>query len=218
MPVAILKPNGAGSVSQWSVTGAATVWQALADESTATYASTIVAGNRFRVTMEDLPADAMTVTAVTLYSSLGQTGTATCKLALTLSGTDSLSGVLTPPDGASTVLSASYALAPGALSWTAARVAAVEAGVDSLAAASVSMLAESMWLEVTYTTSTPDPPGPTRSMRLPDTTTATPSLGEVASVSMPGTATASVDAVTLNPVDMRLPVHGTHSVTFTPEG
>ena len=57
MPSAILRPTGAGSLTEWTVIAAATNWEAVGAASIG-WVSATIAGTRDRYTFEDLPADA----------------------------------------------------------------------------------------------------------------------------------------------------------------
>lgn len=155
MPQHIAKPTAPGSFSEWTPVGAATIWQAWANELQDSYVITLLGNSRALVPFEALPAEAVSVSRVSLVALVAGDGVATVRLVLRLAGTDSLGAILTPPEGGYTNARDDFAQAPGALAWTVARRNAIEGGAYSLTAPLGSPLnVDSLRLVTDYETAT----------------------------------------------------------------
>lgn len=193
MPVAILFPSGAGSLSEWNVSSG-TDFAALAVGGAFLLSST--PGARVRVAMENLPGTATGINSVMQFGLLGADSGgdgSTVRLAVTLAGTDSLGAILTPPEGAYSEHSRSLALAPDGGAWSVAKVNALEAGAD-LVAATANMLFDAVWLAVDYAEAASDtPPEPWAEVEFPDTEAPEVNFGDTPEVEFPDTTAPDVD-------------------------
>lgn len=163
MPQHIAKPTGAGDFSQATAVGAATIWQAWADELQSTYAIQDASDKRVRVGFESLPADAATVSRVTVLGLCAGDGAGLLKLVQRLAGTDDLSaGSFAPLEGGYQLFSASFDTAPGGLPWTVARRNALQAGFDTITSADSGspFNVDSVRLATEYATAVADDPDP----------------------------------------------------------
>lgn len=165
MPVAILRPTGAGSLTEWTPIGAATNWQAVATDVLGSIAANS-AGQRDRYTFDDLPADATAVTAFAVYGDCAGDDVGGMRYTIRLSGVESNGAAFVPPDGGYVNFSTTFATAPGALAWTVARVNAIEAGPDVVDTSGTGYGVDEVWLYVEYTSSAPPAPGDAQAVDL----------------------------------------------------
>ncbi len=135
MPQHIARPTGPGDFSGWTPHGAATAWQAWANDLQSSFVLTDLAAQRVRVTFENLPADAATVSRVSLVYLAAGDDVGSLRPVLRLSGTDDASAdPIVPPTGGYLPSLASFDLAPGSVAWTVARRNALQGGADSVLA------------------------------------------------------------------------------------
>jgi hypothetical protein len=170
MPIAVLRPTGAGSLAEWTPS-AGTNWEAAAASGGADVSAS-AAGTRDRYTLDNLPADASSVTSVTAWAraagdNLG--GAFSMRLVLDLGGTESLGDAFFPLDGGYTPFSHAFPTAPGALAWTVARVNALELGQDVIDTTPDLFLVDAVWLVVDYVTTVSAPVRDTLDLALFDT-------------------------------------------------
>lgn len=158
MPTAILNPNAESpfTAGTWAVTGAATIWQALADDLPSSYAHDNVAGFPFAVLFESLPGTADTIVSVTLKVNIGSdTGPGgTVYMQVTdADGAYSISDPFVVPDGGSSTYEYSPAIPPGEFDpeWTPALVNVLSGGLAIAEEGTGTDGVEKMWLEVVYT-------------------------------------------------------------------
>lgn len=213
-------PTGPGSFSEWTPVGAATAWEAWANDLQSSWALTTGAAQRALVTFEPLPGDAVTVSRVTLLGLWAGDDAGSLRPVLRLAGVNDATAPPTVPfSGGYQPFQQSYALAPDGGAWTVAKRNALEAGLFSVLAPLTELLADSLRLATDYEVASPspDPPGPVAEVRMPDAVTFQASFGETSPVRMPDTAAAAIDLPDSNPVDIRLPDHGAHSVSLTRE-
>jgi len=131
MPAFDLRPTAQGTYSNagWVATGAASKWQAVADDSDASYINNSTAGSDTEsYTMSDLPGDAVAVSGSVVFGSRGQSFTADKNLfPYVKEGGSELAGtVLTHPTGSITDLTRDFATAAGGGAWTVANLNATE--------------------------------------------------------------------------------------------
>lgn len=222
MPQVILSPSGAGDSSGWTAHGAATLWQALADALASSYAHGEGAGTGFRVVCDALPAEAATVSRVTVVAAIAGDDLARCQHSIRLAGVESHGTPVVPPDGGTVLFSASFDTAPGGLPWTVARVNALQPGLDQLddAISANGMTAESMSLAVDYEPAiTTVPPGPIETITFPASHTATDAFPDASGVSVaaPDDSMLNIVFPDSNPVDSAMPVTVKGAVEMTGE-
>lgn len=135
MPQHIALPTGPGDFSAWDPHGAATIWQAWANALQSSWAQTGVLGGKARVAFEPLPADAATVSRVSIVLLAAGDDHGMMRAVPRLAGADDVSAAaVTPPEGGYLIFIASFDTAPGGLPWTVARRNALQAGVDCVLA------------------------------------------------------------------------------------
>lgn len=198
MPQHIALPIGAGDLSEWTVTGAATAHEATADELNSTYLQTVLAGKRVRVAFGPLPVDAATVSRVSLVFLAAGDSVGTLRPVTRLGGVDDTSASpVMPPEGGFSAYVHSFDLAPDGGAWTVAKRNALQAGVDSVLAVAdpgIPLFADTFRLATDYETATSSeaPPEPVASVRFPDTRAVDVPLPGSAQVAFPDPAEAPV--------------------------
>jgi hypothetical protein len=218
MPIAILRPTGAGALTEWTPS-AGTNWEAVAAAGGA-WVLASAAGTRDRYALADLPADATGVASVTAYASAGgdNLGLAyTMRLTIRLSGVESSGTAFLPPDGGYATFSHAFATAPGALAWTVARVNALELGPDVVDTTADSFLVDAVWLAVDYTSATTYP-GEAADLPFPDTNGREAEMGQAQSVAMPDTNGREVPFPSTSALDIPLGGETSPAVEMTDEG
>lgn len=211
MPIAILRPTGAGSLTEWTpLSGTNHGATAAAD---ALYVFAQAAGTRDRYALSDLPAEATAVTSVTAWTTAaGDAVSSTMRLSIRLSGVEAAGAAFAPLDGGFLPFSHDFATAPGALAWTVARVNDLELGPDVVDTTTDFFRVDEVWLAVDYVTSVAAPVRAPKDVEFPDAVAHELDLGSVQSVDFPGTASVVVDMPPSSALDIEIPGRTSPSV------
>jgi hypothetical protein len=137
LTVTTLTPSAAGDVTQWSVSGASTVWQAI-DEATSNgdtdYAYTGTTGQRFLVNLTDLPTAKTGYLGVLVKNIMRRDDTATWqpRAIVKVGGTEYSSATDTVTSSSYVSYSQIWETSPATgTAWTASEINALQSGASS---------------------------------------------------------------------------------------
>ena len=158
MPTAILNPNAPSPLDtgMWNITGAATAWEALSDNSASTFVFYVAPDDHVAVLFDSLPIDAFEIVSVDLHAAIGQEAGGTNLSAIGLWGEFSgqeWSSSFTPSDGSRSIVSCAFPVDPNGNPWDVGLVNTTSGAIVN-ASGGLATICEKMWLEVVYTVAT----------------------------------------------------------------
>jgi hypothetical protein len=205
VPIAILRPTGAGTFTEWAVSPSGSNHAAvLAAGGAFVFAS--AAGSRDRYTFDLLPGTATAVTSVTAWTTAtGDSASSTMRLTLRLAGVEDEGAAFVPLEGGYVPFSTAFPTAPGALAWTVARVNALEGGPDLIDTTLDFLACDEVWLAVDYETSVAAPSRPAQDIEFPVTGYREVSFGETPALDFPPTVHRDLDFPPSSALDIPVP-------------